>query len=138
MDLQTIQTKTGKTLADFSIPEELLETDKELIELVLRSESMNDKERQYWFNLWEVMTPSQREKLRGILTRERDKLAEIEEKYGAPKEKTAEEMRAEKEQAEQMAQMRQEKQRELRAKEKEQQEAEKLDEDALLGELENL
>lgn len=136
-DLMQLKTKTGKTLADFTVPAGFLE-DTELVTLVMTSDSMNDKERQYWFNLYEVMTPSQVEKLRGILTRERDKLAEIEAKYGPKKEKTAEEVAAEKAQAMQMAQMRQAKQNEIKAQEKEQQEAEKFDEDSILGELDKI
>lgn len=132
-----LTTKTGKTIADFIIPAGFLE-DKELLSLVMLSESMNDKERQYWFNLYEVMTPSQVEKLRGILTRERDKLAEIESKYGPKKEKTPEEIEAEKAQAMQMAQMRQSKQNEIKAQEKEQKEAEQFDEDSILGELDKI
>jgi len=82
MDLSQITTKTGKTMEDFSIPESLIENDAPLVELILKSESMDDGERQYWFNLSEVMSAEQTEKLRGILSREQTKLAEIEEKYG--------------------------------------------------------
>ena len=82
-DLATIRTpKTGKMLKDFEIPEKFLTEYPELVEMILRSESMNDGERQYWFNLSEVMNAEQIEKLRGILTRERTKLSEIEAKYG--------------------------------------------------------
>ena len=137
IDLSALKTKTGKTLADFTIPDDFLK-DAELTQLVMLSESMNDKERQYWFNLSEVMTPSQIEKLRGILTRERDKLAEIEAKYGPKKPKTPEEIAAEKAQALQMAEMRKTKQQEIKAQEKEQQEAEKFDEDDILSELEGV
>jgi hypothetical protein len=81
MNLQDIKTKTGKTLKDFTVPEKILKEDAELVELILRSESMDDGERQYWFNLSEVMNSDQVEKLRDILVRERQKLAEIDEKY---------------------------------------------------------
>jgi len=82
-DLTTIHTpKTGKMLKDFEVPEKFLTEYPELVEMILLSESMNDGERQYWFNLSEVMNAEQTEKLRGILTRERSKLAEIEAKYG--------------------------------------------------------
>ena len=85
LDLTIIKTKTGKKITDFRIPADLVERDKELVDLVMKSESMDDKERQYWFNLTEVMNKEQLEKLRGILTRERKKLAEIEAKYGRKK-----------------------------------------------------
>jgi len=89
MDLAAIKTKGGKKMADFKIPEKLLKNDPQLVELILRSESMNDDERQYWFNLTNVMTPEQIEKLRDILVRERKKLDEIEKKYGKTKEDPA-------------------------------------------------
>lgn len=138
MDLTTIKTKTGKTMQDFSIPDELVQSDPSLVELVLKSESMNDKERQYWFNLSEIMTPSQTEKLRGILTRERAKLDEIEAKYGdtgAAAKPTAEDKAEQQQRVNEMSEMRAAKQRELKAREKEEQEAEKFDEDAILAEL---
>lgn len=81
MDLTQIKTPSGKTIQDFKIPEKMLQNDPALVELVMRSESMNDSERQYWFNLSEVMNTQQVEKLRDILTRERQKLAEIDAKY---------------------------------------------------------
>ena len=85
-DLATIRTpKTGKMLKDFEIPEKFLAEQPALVAMILRSESMNDGERQYWFNLAEVMNAEQIEKLRGILTREKEKLAEIEAKYGPTK-----------------------------------------------------
>ena len=70
---------------EFQIPDDLFENDKELVWLIANSESMDDGERQYWFNLWLVMTPSQIEKLRDIFTREREKLGAIEEKYAKEK-----------------------------------------------------
>lgn len=83
MDINTIRTpKTGKMLKDFEVPEKFLTEHADLVAMILRSESMNDGERQYWFNLTEVMNEEQVEKLRGILTREQQKLAEIEAKYG--------------------------------------------------------
>jgi hypothetical protein len=81
MNLQDIKTKTGKTMQDFSIPEKLIKEDTPLVQLILESESMDDGERQYWFNLSEVMNSEQVEKLRDILVREKQKLAEIEAKY---------------------------------------------------------
>ncbi len=87
MNLQDIKTKTGKTMKDFSIPENLIKNDASLVELILQSESMDDGERQYWFNLSEVMNTEQVEKLRDILVREKQKLAEIEAKYSQPDKK---------------------------------------------------
>lgn len=77
-----VTTPTGKTLTDFRIPAKLTQNDPALIDLIMKSESMKDEERQYWFNLYEVMNAAQVDKLRDILTRERQKLAEIDAKYG--------------------------------------------------------
>jgi hypothetical protein len=79
----TPQTKKG--IEGFTIPEPMINKDPQLIELVIRSESMKDDERQYWFNLSEVMNTEQVEKLRDILVRERIRLTEIDHKYGKTK-----------------------------------------------------
>lgn len=87
IDLSKLKTpSTGKTIKDFKIPEYMLKEDKELVELIMLSESMNDGERQYWFDLTKTMNIQQVEKLRDILLKERRKLAEIEAKYGVKKE----------------------------------------------------
>jgi len=67
---------------EYSIPEEFLETMSELIELVLRSRSMDKaEEKQSWFNLLPLMNDEQIAKLNDILMREKHKLMEIEKKY---------------------------------------------------------
>lgn len=76
-DPTTIKTKSGKSMTDFTIPEALLVKDKELIVLILKSEAMNDGEKQYWFNLTKVMNDQQKEKLYDILRREQKRMAEI-------------------------------------------------------------
>ena len=134
MDLSQITTKTGKTMEDFSIPESLIENDAPLVELILKSESMDDGERQYWFNLSEVMSAEQTEKLRGILSREQTKLAEIEEKYG---EKKIDPVEAKK-RALAMAKDRVEKQQTLQEKEAAHNEKEAEEEASILAELDNL
>lgn len=66
----------------FDIPEEFLEDDPELIELILRSKAIDtDEEKQNWLNLLILMTEEQIKKLKEILLKERKKLQEIEEKY---------------------------------------------------------
>jgi len=87
---ELIKTKLPEDLHEvavtFEIPKEFLETDADLIELVLRSRSMDKKEeKQSWFNLLPVMTDEQIMKLRDILVREKQKLAEIEAKYESKK-----------------------------------------------------
>jgi len=66
----------------FTIPDEFLTTMTDLIILVLNSKSMdNPEEKQSWFNLLPMMNKDQIDKLRDILTREKQKLSEIEQKY---------------------------------------------------------
>lgn len=64
------------------IPEKFLETMPDLMVLILRSKSMDSHEdKQSWFSLLPMMNDEQIEKLRDILTREKQKLEEIEAKY---------------------------------------------------------
>jgi hypothetical protein len=69
---------------NYSIPEDMLESNSDLVVLVLESKSINEpKEKQSWFDLYSLMNQEQIDKLRDILTREKQKLAEIEAKYQA-------------------------------------------------------
>ncbi len=131
--LENLKTPTGKGFSDFNIPEPLITDDKPLIDLIMKSESMKDSERQYWFNLTEVMNKEQIDKLRDILTRERQKLADIEAKYH--KKKIDPVVAAA--QAEEMARKRAARQAELKAKEEAAKKEEGNEED-ILGELDNL
>lgn len=53
----------------------------ELIKLILATESMDDEERQYWFDIMPSMNDSQIDRLFNILETERKKLEELELKY---------------------------------------------------------
>lgn len=53
----------------------------ELITLILATESMDDDERQYWFDILPSMTESQIDRLFNILDTEKKKLASLEDKY---------------------------------------------------------
>jgi hypothetical protein len=87
------QTQQGSAKAGATgvfVPPALRESHGELVDLILRSESMNDEERQYWVDILPVMTPDQVQQLRGILENERSQLAAIDAKYaqdvtGAPR-----------------------------------------------------
>ena len=66
----------------FTIPDEFLTSMPDIIILVLNSKSMdNPEEKQSWFNLLPMMNQEQIDKLKDILTREKQKLLEIEQKY---------------------------------------------------------
>ena len=136
IDLGKLRTPgTGKTIKDFKIPEYMLKEDKELVDLIMLSESMNDGERQYWFDLTKTMNIQQVEKLRDILLKERQKLAEIEAKYGVKKTKTLSPEEVAKKNA-QIEKNMHEKQAAIKAREQ-QAEAEE-NEDEILAELDNL
>jgi hypothetical protein len=70
-----------KTAADFTISPEILAQYNELITLILATESMDDDERQYWFDIMPSMTDDQVDRLYNILDTEKKKLEELEVKY---------------------------------------------------------
>lgn len=73
--------------SNYNIPDNMLESDADVVVLVLESKSISDqKEKQSWFDLYPLMNQEQINKLRDILTREKQKLAEIEAKYQAKQE----------------------------------------------------
>lgn len=74
---------TPEQITQFGIPQEWIAKDPALLQLVLKSESMKDEERKYWFQLLPVMSDEQVEKLRTILVNERDQLAALDSKYEA-------------------------------------------------------
>ena len=85
-NLQLVQQKLPQDLWNLAwqlnIPDNFLASDPDLTVLILRSRSLaKNEEKQNWFNLIPMMNQEQIEKLRDILTRERDKIAEIEAKY---------------------------------------------------------
>lgn len=73
--------------SNYNIPDDMFNADSDLIVLVLESKSISEqKEKQSWFDLYPLMNADQLNKLRDILTREKEKLAEIEAKYQAKQE----------------------------------------------------
>lgn len=65
----------------FEISDELQAKFPELIDLIVATESMDDDERQYWFDIMPSMTDAQIDRLYDILETERKKLQELEVKY---------------------------------------------------------
>jgi|SRR6185295_19064946 len=76
-------TPIGATPPTVIIPEEARKKYPDLVELILKSESMNDEERNYWLQVLPVMTDDQVKELRDILETEKKKLAAIDAKYSA-------------------------------------------------------
>jgi len=121
------------------IPEKFVQSDPELVELILISESMNDGEKQYWFNLTEVMNEEQTEKLRDILTRERDELDRIDKKYAQKAAaQSPEEEEASREEAIAAGEKRAKARAELRAREDEVTKEEQESADDILSELDEV
>src|SRR3989344_3156487 len=73
--------------SNVTVPDETKTKFPDLVDLILKSESMNDEERQYWINILPVITPDQVQSLRDILENERRQLAAIDKKYAQEIEK---------------------------------------------------
>ncbi|MBI4994655.1 hypothetical protein HZC21_03355 [Candidatus Peregrinibacteria bacterium] len=67
--------------AKFDIPETVKQQYPDLIPLILQTESMNDDERQYWFQILPIMTDEQVAKLREILVNEKRQLENLDKQY---------------------------------------------------------
>jgi hypothetical protein len=65
----------------FTILDEIEQQYPELVKLVLATESMDNNEKQYWFDILPSMTDDQVDRLFDILETERKKLEELELKY---------------------------------------------------------
>jgi len=123
-DDATQQTTSGGTLR---IPPELTQKFPDVIELIQKSESMNDEERQYWIDIMPIMTPEQLQQLRGILQNERDQLAAIDAKYATEIAKIGEQQKPIEQMGEAMKQKKQERStQEQAARSQEEQAAEDL------------
>lgn len=88
---QKLPQELWQTAMKFTISDNFLENETNLTILILKSKSLaKDEEKQSRFNLIPMMNEEQIDKLRGILTREKDKIAEIESKYEKKKEEIKE------------------------------------------------
>lgn len=70
--------KTG----GLTIPQSTRAQFSDLIEMIVKSQSMDLEERQYWINALPVMTKEQVTSLRDILEKEKKQLADEEKKHG--------------------------------------------------------
>ena len=85
-NITLIQSKLPQNLwesaQNFTIDDNSLNLHADLIVLILNSKSLADNtEKQNWFNLLTIMNEEQIAKLQEILTREKEKLEEINQKY---------------------------------------------------------
>ena len=73
------RTKTNK----FHIPKAVKDEHPELIPLILDTESMDDEEREYWFQILPIMTADQIAKFKDILVTEKKQLEKLDKEYEA-------------------------------------------------------
>jgi hypothetical protein len=65
----------------FNIPKVVQEKYPDLIELIKKTESMSDEERDYWFQILPIMTADQVTRLKTILQEEANQLAKLDDQY---------------------------------------------------------
>lgn len=65
----------------YKISDETYSRYKELIDLIIATESMDNEERQYWFDIMPSMTDSQIDRLYNILETEKKELQKLEVRY---------------------------------------------------------
>lgn len=65
----------------YSVPAVVREKFPDLVALLIKTESMNTEEREYWFQVLPIMSDDQIVKLRTILVNERDQLKKIDQDY---------------------------------------------------------
>jgi hypothetical protein len=65
----------------YAIPALVREKFPDLIQLIKETESMNDEERQYWFQILPIMTEDQIRKFRDILVNEKEQLSRLDKEY---------------------------------------------------------
>ncbi len=79
-DVEQAQTGPAKP-EKYAIPKFVSDKYPDLVELIKITESMDDQEREYWFQILPIMTPEQIEKFRTILITEKQQLAELDKEY---------------------------------------------------------
>jgi hypothetical protein len=65
----------------YSIPKFVKENYGDLVDLIKSTESMDDQEREYWFQILPIMNKEQIDKLKNILNTEKDQLAALDQEY---------------------------------------------------------
>lgn len=67
----------------YIVPDLVRDEFPDLVKLIYETESMDQEEREYWLQIMPIMSKEQIEKFRGILTNERDQLANLGNQGGA-------------------------------------------------------
>lgn len=76
-------TTTKAQESKFHIPQAVRNENPKLIPLILQTESMDDEEREYWFQILPIMTDDQIAKFKDILVTEKQQLAKLDKEYEA-------------------------------------------------------
>ena len=130
MDPKKPQDQKGKKDGKYKIPPIVAKKYPDLVELIKKTESMSDDERDYWFQILPIMTEDQVARLRKILDDEAKQLAKLDEQY------QDELSKLNKKHVTEWDVMEKKKEREARAEEEaKSEEEESAAEEALLGEL---
>jgi hypothetical protein len=123
----------NQAIAKYNIPALVTENYPKIIPLIIQTESMDDEEREYWFQMIPIMNLDQIKKLEGILNNEREQLAKLDSEYEAELKKIDEKHMLEWKEFE----MKQKKE-EIAQKENITEEEEQATEEELLKKLQNL
>lgn len=65
----------------YAVPSLVKDKFPDLVQLIKDTESMNDDERDYWFQILPIMTEEQIKKFRDILVNEKDQLSRLDKEY---------------------------------------------------------
>lgn len=65
----------------YAVPDLVKQKFPDLVQLIKETESMNDEERDYWFQILPIMTEDQISKFRDILLNEKKQLAALDKEY---------------------------------------------------------
>ena len=76
-----METTTMAPPEKYSVPTLVKEKFPDLIQLIKETESMNDEERDYWFQILPIMTEDQIKKFRDILLNEKQQLQRLDKEY---------------------------------------------------------
>lgn len=90
-DQKTVVVDKNKSAEDYLkeagqfyiVPDLVRDEFPDLVKLIYETESMDQEEREYWLQIMPIMSKEQIEKFRGILTNERDQLANLGNQGGA-------------------------------------------------------
>jgi len=74
-------TATQVQKSKFHIPQIVKDKYANLIPLILQTESMDDEEREYWFQILPIMTSDQISKFKNILVTEKQQLTKLDKDY---------------------------------------------------------